>query len=405
MALPRFVRPIGVLPGVGSRFGVASGVGVLDPFDGVLNVSINRQGGIPLGLTYLTLTDLFARWLADQESREGRRDPTRAISDTEGPDTSRGAAARPEPDPELKVYQLLRASATPSDPSDEVDRPVAGRADSEHRQEPRSDQAARQRSTASSASGGAGDSIRELRRMNPEWSGPTRWSGAQRSWAGSLRVLDSPRTILAMRSGVRRGDMMQGGFNPMAPAWGDTSRRADMTRRSHPAITRGESPDRVPETGGGDGHRREPSFGASGPSDAPASAEDEVRQRPPSVIDRGQRPNFSGVRGRRPDGPGVSMTVLDHGDGRGDRERLHAMPTAARDSGPRGRRQTPGSPPSDGLEAGETPTPHSATGDTREWEFPENISLEGGGPDARFIEELYRELTKKMRIDRERRGH
>jgi hypothetical protein len=30
--------------------------------------------------------------------------------------------------------------------------------------------------------------------------------------------------------------------------------------------------------------------------------------------------------------------------------------------------------------------------------------LEGGGPDARFLEEIHRELTKKMRIERDRRG-
>lgn len=42
--------------------------------------------------------------------------------------------------------------------------------------------------------------------------------------------------------------------------------------------------------------------------------------------------------------------------------------------------------------------------DGAEWTYPPSLSLEGGGPDTRFIEELYRELTKKMRIENDRGG-
>lgn len=102
----------------------------------------------------------------------------------------------------------------------------------------------------------------------------------------------------------------------------------------------------------------------------------------------------------------VPMTVIESVDAGRDREGQGG--DDSRSSGPPspGQEGRAGAEISESAVVGERGSPSQRAGDRSagEWQFPPSLSLEGGGPDTRFIEELYRELTKKMRIENDRGG-
>jgi hypothetical protein len=63
-----------------------------------------------------------------------------------------------------------------------------------------------------------------------------------------------------------------------------------------------------------------------------------------------------------------------------------------------------GAPGATGTGGPTAQSPPTGDGEAAGWPFPRDFSLEGGGPDTRFIEDLYRELEKKRRIENDRRG-
>lgn len=375
VALPRFVRQIGVLDTTGGRRESATSTGVLSPFEGVLQLGMGRSGGLPPGLTYLALPDIVATSLPDGEPGPGhagrpgtgRENSSRSIGD-DGSGTTGSTPADGDGTPP-KVSEVLRG--TPDRES---------------------------------------DPIRELRRLE---GSPAILGGARPGEGGHSRLAGSPPTMLATAPVPGRGggadepDVARGDEESSPVGQATTPGRQDHFDRS--ATPTGDGPNGLP-TPADD----------SGAAFAEPSLEWRRADRPADAVpgSGGRKSGGEGVStptretGDRVDpGTGPRLTVLE-GSPRGestDGTRGGGSPATGGDGtrgtgGPAGSADPGAASPGEGSAGTSTERATGGGPDASDWPFPRDLSLDGGGPDARFLEEVYRELTRKMDIERDRRG-
>lgn len=443
--LPRFVRRLGIIDTTESGRGSAPTMGVLPAFEGVLKLGTSRSCGLPPGLTYLTLPDLLAPSLLADDSR-AESSHTDAVTlrhsrpgSTEqptgrhgGPEPARasGSTSRASTQPDSdssppRVSEVLRDTSDDGSVAsfDDVSRTVPwadgpdsrGAATDDDSEESgqsgsgRSEADLRERLAGADAGPGP---IRELRRLGDS---PGVLETAPGTGSGQPRLTGPVSTVLATGSLPGRGvgadsptrgpDVTQSGDEATTPRTDAGDSRGSFAR---PSLEWRES-----DTPSGSGeHASGPDLTPPDPSPSGAQQEARSSQRPtgpdlssPVATPVGETGDGFGT------GTGPPMTVLDGRPG-GDT----TAETRASERSDSGRQTTPGIDPfGDGVtrsgdSRGDTPagtTPETVHGDgpgEGDWPFPRNLSLEGGGPDARFLEEIHRELTKKMRIERDRRG-
>ena len=221
--------------------------------------------------------------------------------------------------------------------------------------------------------------VRSSREINP--------AGAGQNEAGGPEIVDRPMPTAnsPTASGPDRDPSIEGGHDGTSGA--GPHRFRHLISREHAdadGVATSTPTDRHP----GVGSSIHPDVGPSGEwHDIGSGARNHVIRR-----------DTGGMR--------VPMTVIESVDAGRDRERQGG--DDSRSSGPPGRGQEgrAGAEISESAVVRERGSPSQRAGDgsAGEWQFPPSLSLEGGGPDTRFIEELYRELTKKMRIENDRGG-
>lgn len=426
VALPRFVRQIGVLDTTGGRRESATSMGVLSPFEGVLQLGMGRSGGLPPGLTYLALPDIVATSLPDGEPGPGhagrpgtgRENSTRSIGD-DGSGTGSTPADGDGTPP--KVSEVLRgtpdgeSSAARTDWSGNLewaDRPAGDTPGGVDRPAGRGSGAFDRQGGGDRSSDADGESgpIRELRRLE---GSPAILGGARPGEGGHSRPAGSPPTVLATAPiprpgvGAHEPDVARGDEESSPVGQATTPGRQDRFDRS--ATPTGDGPDGLP-TPADD----------SGAAFAEPPLEWRRADRPADAVPGSGGRKSGGEGGSTPTretgdrvdpGTGPRLTVLE-GSPRGestDGTRGGGSPTTGGD-GTRGTGGQAGSadprPASPGDGSAGTSTERATGGDpdASDWPFPRDLSLDGGGPDARFLEEVYRELTRKMDIERDRRG-
>lgn len=429
--LPQFTRRIGVLGEAGLRpDSKATDIGVLAPFQGVLGLSVIRSDQPIFALDYLALTGLISEGFRDRNRRGQTSDKRRSVPELRDASATSAPSATTDGESELKVYHLLRDGA---DEQVNQERSRTGESDKNDLEfsdyTSREEESGRDKDSASTIVVREGrsadqdmDSIQGLRQLRPE---STVLGGSRRGSPEPSRILASPRTVLAtvpiptratgtaspMRTGnqsVGSGDSEESPHRSLdvnAPGNGGGDPSTTVERRTP---TSPGDPGRVDETRPGTSQDISSSIGRE---DA-----NSVRNDIPNM-DTVTHPEFDmsmtvteGPSDSRPD---VPLTVISQGDpdlsqeGQGSNTgALDSMAGRDRD----GHGATAPTSASERRRTGEadvgaTPgTPSTESGDTSS-PFPEHLSLEGGGPDSRFIEELYRELMKKMRIERERGGY
>ena len=448
--LPRFVRDIGVLGSAGPR--QRSGIGVLPTFDGVLNVGVDGAGGIPPALSYLALPEIVARGL----HRNGGTGPSPQIPDA-APSSSESRS--PDNGADTKVHHVLR-----SDGDELGDRLRSDTGDSRNGERSAGDGTSSEGTTGrESAVGGTVDerTTAETGRNRSDPPGETtdstprvldgNWDGRGRPTTATAR----PPTVLATASIPGRAEHTDGPSGRSAEAaptrqavndpdrsGGDARTPVDTERRPGSAgrsetvdhsLDRRDGSDGSPgRSAGGDGtaaadrHRSETgvetlddgaltvasarrSGDASGsgttplPSDRGVSLPDWTSDRRGPETDRGaSTPRLTVLRGSMSGDSDGGPTAGGHAVGGGRSGRHVGTP----DDGPAGSGSSATGSPGDGsIGTGPIGGPEASSVDrqaTAQFPFPRNLSLEGGGPDTRFLEEVYRELTKKMRTERQR---
>lgn len=456
--LPRFVRPIGRLDRSGDARGgptaasggptAASGgptAGCLPPFEGVLRVGVERRHGLPPGLTYLALPELVAQGLGGREPRGGDTPHgTRADS------TPRGTTGAADDGPRT-VSQVLRAPA---------DGPTGGSTDDGD-----GESGAGRRGPGSTAGDDAADATAAAGGAAPGASGPGVASGSGSSTGGpirELRRLDStstvpgdgpaaspprlaslarPRTVVTTTPLPTRDDGPSrapvGDRGPSAPGRAPTDTPdAGSSRRDGPSPHEGsDSPAARPgsdgrtgtddptpawtdspvATGAGSDRDAGPGVGGARPSMDVTSHVRRPGSSPegsgPSALDPGGRGRPGAARSVG-SGAAVPLTVVEGPDGSPTGQGHGPAATSEPGTGATGPASTAGSAGAagaprtdDGQEPGFggafPPAPGEAGGAES---LPEDLSLDGGGPGSRFVEALYRELSRIDRIERRRRG-
>ncbi|KAA9396514.1 hypothetical protein Har1130_17805 [Haloarcula sp. CBA1130] len=445
--LPRFVRRIGIINTTERGRDSAPTMGVLPAFGGVLELGMSRTGGLPPGLTYLTLPDLLApSLLADDSRAESSHTDEMMLRQSSSGSTEQPTDRHGGPEPARASGSMSRASTQPDSNSspprvsevlretsddgsgasfDDVSRTVKWADGPDSRASTTDDDSDKSGLRGSSGSeadlrerpegadAGPGP-VRELRRLEDS---PGVLEGAPGSGGDQSRLTGPVSTVLATGSLPGRGagvDSPTSGPDMTRSGDGAATSRTDVGDSSgsfaRPSLEWRES-DTPSESG-----EHAPGPDLSPLDSSPTGAHQEARS---SQVERPTGPDLSSPVttpvGETGDGFGTGtgppMTVLDESPGADT-----TAETRAGERSGRGRQTTPGSDAlgdgvrrsrdSRGDELART-TRETAHGDgpgEADWPFPRNLSLEGGGPDARFLEEIHRELTKKMRIERDRRG-
>lgn len=445
--LPRFVRDVGVLGSAGPR--QRFGMGVLPALHGVLDVGVEGSGGVPPALNHLTLPEIVASGLNRTDGE--RPSPRTADAAASGSDPR-----SPDDEADTKVYHVLR-----SDSDDLGDRLGSDIGESRSGERSAGEGTSSERSPGGGTVDGrtTGGSGRNRSDPSDETADSTP-RVLRGDWDGGGRLTNTvarPPTVLATASIPGRAENTgapsgrPGEAAPTRPAASDSDRSGADARTPVDTERRTGSADRSETVdhslGGRDGGDGSTGRGAGGDGTAAddrgrsgtglgtvddgaltvasARGSDDASSSGTTSVptDRdASLPDWTTDRHGPDTGRGAStprLTVLQGSTSGGSAGGSKAGGSTL--SGGRSARHTEapgdgsagsGSPATGstgagpiGADAGPIGGPEASSVDRQavaQFPFPRNLSLEGGGPDTQFLEEVYRELTKKMRNERQR---
>lgn len=418
-----FARRIGMLDMGGRHLPTdwPTGIGVLPTFTGVLDAPVHRTGGPPVDLSYLTLAPVVSRALVARGSGsdDGSAGMTSAVSETAADERSRDD--RTEPGTELTVREVLREQG--STDTDAADRE---RSDGDDGADAQTDPDSTVRTVMTVD--------REWARRTPTGVNPPTVTGPRRTVLDLTSPdADAPDAADRASSTPRSGDPGQRSASPTnaPPEPGDLS----VVRKSVDASTDRDQPPSsdlptLTETAPGD---RDIGGGRTGAGDVdspsvstaveevttprltvhsnaaagtPSGQVDDAGPTPPSGRGVGQDPPAAAVGG-----PDVGESA-QAGDGE-PRSGTTGPAMTVRRTAPTNRMNAGRDPD---ARSGSRTDPSEQVGEPMSG-FPE--SADRGGPDSktdllaalrengdatRLVDELYRRISRRMAIERDRRG-
>lgn len=370
LELPRFSRRIGVLS-FGHEVPASStrSLGAPAPFTGVLGLGSGRRDVPAPDLSYLTLQSVVAEGVSMTGDAGGDADETNADETSD-----RG---------ERKVFEVVRDEPASADPS------------GSHTRGDDSLDAALDEWTERIRRGVE----RDTRRFGTDSAGGSEFD--RETALGELSLTPAvPTTIVAAPTDAGRFDRRQ--------SEGDRARQRSHGRDNEPLEPRTDRPTRS-QTTPSLSEDSEPPTGdltddpeSNRQSGSPRATANLTADVPMTVVDASR---IGGDRTRRsPDSAAGDSFAADPGTGPSAPESGRLSETAdASGRGPWSVEDASGWP-DDSPAAGRGLGTTSDTGTVADRPLPESVSLDADGPEGRFVESLYRELRRKSRIERERRG-
>jgi len=444
VTLPTVVRPIGVCVGSSPVRGPPSRrgsteptAGVLQPFHGVLDAGVGQMGGLPPSLTYLALPSVVAMGLPDRGGAD-RRGADRPGS-PEHADGSPGADDGAGGDEPPTVGQVLRAERSDRSETDagadgagssgpaEGETPEGGRPGRRSRTDPgpvrelrRLDDGPPALRSATGPGTEGSDRVRSPPTVLATAAVPGRTAGPTAPSGGQAIPVDERARDASRRSQARATGGRPSGADAASPEAAGTASDADASGRSAARPDARTGPGSAGSTPGSrfGAPTTVASRGAASTPDGTAAAPEAATGPPGSVATRADRAGSTVTatqsgRGRAGDASAVPLTVLagargdasgaDAGRGSADSAGRSARSGAPEAAGTSDGSRSRGAGPPDGDGAAVT-SPTGRAGSDADPRLPRAVSLDGGGPDGRFVEALHRELVRIERIERRRRG-